>query len=616
MKRFRGSRLRAAPFEARAPQPVQSAAGCRARRGGVVVQVALFSTVMLGMGALAIDIGAMYTTRTELQAAVDAAALAAAGALIGNDQQSPAESARDRASDIARRNPVFGTHVGLDVARDVELGRAIYDPVTQKYRFEPGGATHDAVRITVRRTSDSEGGPLAMRFAPLFGFYHKDLWARASAVLIPRDIAVVIDLSSSMNDDSELQHYRQFTGDYGQLVPGIQVNLRDIWASLDGPAPARPYVPGGETETEYAADFGPAVGAMTTWGSEVVPETYDPTSDAGLWYIPKSSTCTDSAAIASLTARGYSAGDRSILLNGSYDGTSNVFRNRVGVILGLATWRSGRPGGFSGGDGDQYVENGELTWIGYPPYRVSFNWSDYINWVATNSSSSSRMYATNPAFRYRYGLKTFTNWLLEQRPSINQTQLFATPEQPLQAVKDAVQAMTDVIVGLESLDHMSLEIFAQTVSHEVNLTEALQSVPDRLYAMQAGHYNGATNIAGGLQQGINELLSGRARSAAAKVIVLMSDGKPNVNEDGDYVGDNNSTVRDWCYAVAQDAADRGMRVYTISVGSDSDQVLLGQIATIAGGQHFHAEGTPEEYADQLETIFRTLGGRRPVALIE
>ena len=49
------------------------------RRGGVIVQVAVMMTVVMGMGALAIDVGAMYTAKTELQAAADLAALAGGG---------------------------------------------------------------------------------------------------------------------------------------------------------------------------------------------------------------------------------------------------------------------------------------------------------------------------------------------------------------------------------------------------------------------------------------------------------------------------------------------------------------------------------------------------------
>jgi len=68
--------------------------------------------------------------------------------------------------------------------------------------------------------------------------------------------------------------------------------------------------------------------------------------------------------------------------------------------------------------------------------------------------------------------------------------------------------------------------------------------------------------------------------------------------------------------VAQMAADEGFRVYTVSVGYNVDRELLQEIATIGNGQEFYAAGNPDEYTDQLEMIFRALGGKRPVALIE
>jgi hypothetical protein len=100
------------------------------------------------------------------------------------------------------------------------------------------------------------------------------------------------------------------------------------------------------------------------------------------------------------------------------------------------------------------------------------------------------------------------------------------------------------------------------------------------------------------------------------VIVLMSDGKPNVDEHGYYDADGSEAIDNWVLGLAQQAHDQGIRIYTVSVGRDVDQDLMQAIAVQGAGQHFHAEGTPEEYADQLELIFRTLGGKRPVALIE
>ncbi len=44
--------------------------------------------------------------------------------------------------------------------------------------------------------------------------------------------------------------------------------------------------------------------------------------------------------------------------------------------------------------------------------------------------------------------------------------------------------------------------------------------------------------------------------------------------------------------------------------------LMPTIAANCHGQEFFASGSPEEYTEQLEDIFRALGGKRPVTLIE
>src|SRR5579872_1067575 len=47
------------------------------QRGGVIPAVALLLPILLGLSALALDVGEMYATRRQLQTASDAAALAA-----------------------------------------------------------------------------------------------------------------------------------------------------------------------------------------------------------------------------------------------------------------------------------------------------------------------------------------------------------------------------------------------------------------------------------------------------------------------------------------------------------------------------------------------------------
>src|SRR5690606_20531875 len=127
------------------------------------------------------------------------------------------------------------------------------------------------------------------------------------------------------------------------------------------------------------------------------------------------------------------------------------WRRRAAVIVGLARWRPSGPN-------DDTVN--ELTWAAYPAFRRDWSWNDYSDYVADGRSEMAR---ANPDLRYRFGPKTFVNFLLESKLLSSQTALYQTPEQPLQAVKDAVQAM---IEATGAVDAMSLEVFAQTARHE------------------------------------------------------------------------------------------------------------------------------------------------------
>ena len=48
----------------------------------------------------------------------------------------------------------------------------------------------------------------------------------------------------------------------------------------------------------------------------------------------------------------------------------------------------------------------------------------------------------------------------------------------------------------------------------------------------------------------------------------------------------------------------------------ANQSLMSRIADIGQGEHFHAEGSTEEYSVELEQTFRRLGGTRPVEVIQ
>src|SRR5205823_2354452 len=112
-----------------------------------------------------------------------------------------------------------------------------------------------------------------------------------------------------------------------------------------------------------------------------------------------------------------------------------------------------------------------------------------------------------------------------------------------------------------------------------------------LSAMQASHYDSGTNIGGGLDMSINELQSARARPFAQKVIIMMTDGKPNCDQNNNYVGDTDPSATTWAYNRAHYAADNHMTLYTVAVGADADRSITQAIASMGRGQEFAASGT-------------------------
>lgn len=91
----------------------------REEKGSVVVVIAIFLIALIGMAAMATDTGALYLTRSRLQDAVDAAALAGIQDLPDNPAQ-----AVETASTYAVNNSPASTEVGPPLVQ--ESDRAIF----------------------------------------------------------------------------------------------------------------------------------------------------------------------------------------------------------------------------------------------------------------------------------------------------------------------------------------------------------------------------------------------------------------------------------------------------------------------------------------------------------
>lgn len=640
----------------------RSAQECR-RRGVVAPLVAVLLVVIVGFTALAVDIGAMYNARADLQMIADAGAMAAAQVLSTHD--GGFDGARAAAEQVAAENPVFGmngTAFVLETA-DVEFGRK-----TSTTPFAPGATPVNAVRVTARLADTHTNGSLSLYFARVFGENRKDLQASATAALGPRDIAIVADLSASHNDDSELGKYRE-----------LAINLKDVWDAMpipkgnngvgngiDPPPPGNPNSPndppgtgpghpgnqGGNPDPgadPQGGQLGPTWGWMYYWGNELDSE-YDPVADPGLMYFPRYVNWTNDDLVTWYENVGYSGEEIAALMGNAHDGDLDsmgeyAWTNRVAVALGLARWDSGLEGGLweavppgkrNSGDGNDWVGGTELTWLVDYPFD-SGSWSHYV--YSYVRSTSTKMYRANSNFRYRFGLKTFINYLLEKKPGYDQTpELAGTPHQPMEAVQNAVEHMMNTIKALDSEDQVSLEVYGYTVKHEVGLGSSHASadpgatgvethnyptnhdaVAGRLKELQAGHYDNYTNMGGGIARAIETLTGANARPEARKVMIVLTDGDANVDESGNITS---SGGRNYARAQAGAAAAAKIKIYTVSVSSSAATEFMQELADIGNVDGSEAEnaffaGTNvEEYGAELAGIFQLLGARRGVELVE
>ena len=110
----------------------------REERGAAIVQVALGLAILLGMGALAIDVGMFYNVRTELQRTADAAALAGASAFIDFPVTMATDPARQRALQYALANgnprtPISAGQVDIQVLPAEEKVRVRVDATANTF---------------------------------------------------------------------------------------------------------------------------------------------------------------------------------------------------------------------------------------------------------------------------------------------------------------------------------------------------------------------------------------------------------------------------------------------------------------------------------------------------
>jgi hypothetical protein len=159
----------------------------RDERGVSMVFVAVALTALLGASALAIDVGAVWVARTQLQNGADAAALGAASNMI--DMTVPAApvvtlgAAEGVAQEVGSDNGAISA-LSLDVlTSDIAFGRWDLDTRT----FDTGVDLSDPEQVTavqvMTRLDDNANGPLPAFMSKVLGRQDFDVQADAIAYL-------------------------------------------------------------------------------------------------------------------------------------------------------------------------------------------------------------------------------------------------------------------------------------------------------------------------------------------------------------------------------------------------------------------------------------------------
>jgi len=157
------------------------------RRGAVAIQVAISMTFLIGFASLAIDVGLLYSAKSEMQRAADSAALAGAANLQDSNRLRGVDyqdlvfyESRQVAVNFAQENPVIGLGAIVDPSLDIDLGFFdSWDDLSIPMTIEETVSTN-AVHVTVLR-DESHGGSISLLFASIFGVSNKDLSVEATA---------------------------------------------------------------------------------------------------------------------------------------------------------------------------------------------------------------------------------------------------------------------------------------------------------------------------------------------------------------------------------------------------------------------------------------------------
>lgn len=375
------------------------------RSGTVIALLALTIVVLIGFLGLAIDLGMLAIAKTQAQQAADLAALTAARTVNGDKSTTYNQSgATTNAKNILTYNYVLGQTIA-NSALTLSYGSYDYNQTTQAFATNFPALTNVP---TTAVTSTVTTSNLAGAFSKVFGSsFLPNVSASATAVHRPRDIALVMDLSSSMR--------------YGTLL-GFE--MRTSSRATNNPDTNVPTF--GHYSSSSAVMTGPTTNRTSSYSNYTVSpsNTTAATSSYALTYI---NGFYQNDANASTLIRAFDSYT-------STDGGVNWSAPSAGATPQLPpTSYTSVPGGdvplFTSGSTTVYAKtiNDVVGQTGTPGTRNKSweldGYSNYLNGSVRSPSIDAANYANNPFYGYTKGPnyygKTFFLWPPDPRRPLN-----------------------------------------------------------------------------------------------------------------------------------------------------------------------------------------------------
>jgi len=620
------------------------------RRAAVVVLFAMMLLVILAMVAFAVDIGHIMLVRTQLQVAADSASMAAASRL-----GKPYDEILASAKRLAEYHIAADSTVKL-LPDDVEVGnwdsdRRVFTPSRSK--------VGNAVRVTAYRDAE-HGGEIPLFFARALDVLSFSMKSSAVAMATPRDIAFVVDLSGSMNDDAEPcwatgAINQQFAGE-GYPTVGSELmeklfsdfhfgsypgQLQYLGSPWNVPSGSKAYAELTKNGGPLTSQNVPAKYRISSNDSETTRKTkaYSAIIDYQLASVMPQAKPTPNSA----TNYAYWEKYLDYIIEPYNDQGSGSGRNRV-------------PG------------RGQL-----PPNQDSDRVTGFNN---PNTSTFPSASSSVPAsYRNKLGYLTYVQFMVDHGRDMpvvgNQysplsahsrdcpwhnedtaggTFSFPPREQPVHAARRAliaamqvVRERNETIIDPDQRDWVSVISFDRLndggpvvrQSLTADYEEAMLSCTELQGVSDVGASTATDTGLLVAQQHIRPKSEGGfGREATNKVVVLLTDGVPNLytsnasdvnryiasHPDGDYYSSGSVPYNAPLVDAARMYAEN-WQVFPVGIGLGTDYDFMDRMSRLGGtanedGQGARGSGNPAEYEERLAEIFREIITNPKVRLVQ